>query len=186
MNIRHRVGAGVRRAAAVVAAGAVLSLGSAATATTASASTEPEYHPLISNSSWLNVGVRNGSTATGTDIIQWWADGRADQQWQGYHYSGEASNVIRFRNQGSGLRLTTDGVPGHWVYQQACDSRNARQAWLSSYMWMYSGYTLYNPATGLNLDVEGNSYWGGAEIDVWYPNGRVNQVFSTPGGGALG
>ncbi len=49
-------------------------------------------------------------------------------------------------------------------------------------MWFDSGYTLYNAATGLNLDVQGNSYWGGAEIDVWYPNGQVNQIFSTPGG----
>ena len=39
-------------------------------------------------------------------------------------------------------------------------------------LWFYSGYTLYNAATGLNLDVQGNSYWGGAEIDVWYRTAR--------------
>ena len=34
-----------------------------------------------------------------------------------------------------------------------------------------------NPVSGLMLDVQGDSYWGGAEIDTWYPNGQVNQVF---------
>ena len=184
MSIRDRISAGVRRTAAIVGAGALITLGAAATPV--NASTGSDYHPLISNSSWLNVGVRGGSTSSGTDVIQWWADGAADQEGRGFNYAGDASNVVRFQNQGSGLCLTTDGVPGHWVYQQACDSANGRQASQRSYVWFYSGYTLYNPAAGLNLDVQGNSYWGGAEIDVWYPNGQVNQIFSTPGGGALG
>jgi hypothetical protein len=185
MNIRERISAGVRRTAAIVGVGALIMVGATAAATPASASTGSDYHPLISNSSWLNVGVRGGSTSSGTDIIQWWADGAADQQWRGFQYGGDGSNVVRFQNQGSGLCLTTDGVPGHWVYQEACDAANGRQAWMRTYIWFYSGYTLYNAATGLNLDVQGNSYWGGAEIDVWYPNGQVNQIFSTPGGGAL-
>jgi len=183
MSIRDRISVGVRRTAAILGAGALMTLGAAATPATAS--TGPDYHPLISNSSWLNVGVRGGSTSSGADVIQWWADGAADQQWWGFKYAGDGSNVVRFQNQGSGLCLTTDGVPGHWVYQQPCDSANGRQAWQRSYVWFYSGYTLYNPATGLNLDLQSNSYWGGADIDVWYPNGQVNQIFSTPGGGAL-
>ena len=127
MSIRDRISAGVRRTAAILGAGALMTLGAAATPATAS--TGPDYHPLISNSSWLNVGVRGGSTSSGADVIQWWADGAADQQWWGFKYAGDASNVVRFQNQGSGLCLTTDGVPGHWVYQQPCDSANGRQAW---------------------------------------------------------
>lgn len=160
MNIRQRIFVGIRRTAAIVGVGALIALGTAATATPAAAS-GLNYHPLISNSSWLNVGVRGGSTSSGTDIIQWWADGKTDQQWAGFSYTGESSNTVRFMNQGSGLCLTTDGVPGQWVYQQVCDPANARQAWMRTYVWMYSGYTLYNAATGLNLDVQGNSYWGG-------------------------
>jgi hypothetical protein len=87
-----------------------------------------------------------------------WADGAADRQWRGFGYTGEASNVVRFQNQGSGRCLTTDGVPGHWVDQQPCDSANGRQAWRRSFVWFYSGYTPYNPATGLNLDVQGNGH----------------------------
>ena len=182
MNLRNRISAGVRRTAAIVGMGALIALGSAMLATPASAASGPSYHPLISSSSWLNVGVRDGSTSSGTDIIQWWADGQADQQWHAFQYVGESSKILRFSNQGSGLCLTTDGVPGNPVFQQACDSANARQAWMRSYIWFYGGYTLYNAATGLNLDVQDNSHWGGAEIDVWYPSGQVNQVFSTPGG----
>src|SRR6476620_6225997 len=116
MNILDRISAGLRRTAAIVGAGALITVGAVAAATPASASTGSDYHPLISNSSWLNVGVRDGSTSSGTDIIQWWADGAADQQWKGFRYDGDGSNVVRFQNQGSGLCLTTDGVPGHWVY----------------------------------------------------------------------
>jgi hypothetical protein len=48
-------------------------------------------------------------------------------------------------------------------------------------------YLLAGPtASGLDMDVQGASYWGGAEIDGWYPNNQLNQVFSTPGGGTLG
>jgi hypothetical protein len=183
MNLRHRFSAGVRRTTAIVGIGALIALGSATWATPASAASGPSYHPLISSSSWLNLGVREGSTSSGTDIIQWWADGQADQPW---HYAFGSSNTVRLSNQGSGMCLTTDGVPGNPVFQQTCDPANARQAWRWSYIWFYAGYTLYNAATGLNLDVQNNSYWGGAEIDVWYPNDQVNQVFSTPGGGGLG
>ena len=31
------------------------------------------------------------------------------------------------------------------------------------------------------MDVQGNSYGWGAEIDAWYPNNGLNQVFSMPG-----
>ena len=74
--------------------------------------------------------------------------------------------------------LTTDGVPGDPVRQQVCDPDNgSHQEWMYNYVWYYGGYTLYNPVTGLMLDVQGDSYWGGAEIDTWYPTGQVNQVF---------
>ena len=56
MSIRDRISVGVRRTAAILGAGALMTLGAAATPATAS--TGPDYHPLISNSSWLNVGVR--------------------------------------------------------------------------------------------------------------------------------
>jgi hypothetical protein len=138
---------------------------------------------LISNLSWLNVGVRGSSRSVGTDVIQWTATGGDDQRWVPFYYTDqEPSSIYRFRNSNSGLCLTTDGVPGHALTQQTCSSDNPRQAWLPSYVWWAAGYTLYNAATGLNMDVAGASYGAGAEIDAWYPNNQLNQVFSSPGG----
>lgn len=138
---------------------------------------------LISNLSWLNLGVRGGSYNAGTDVIQWTATGRNDQSWWVFYYTGESSSIARFENINSGLCITTDGVPGHALTQQTCSSDNALQVWIPSYVWWAAGYTLRNPATGLNMDVAGASYGAGAEIDAWYPNNQLNQVFSTPGGG---
>jgi Ricin-type beta-trefoil lectin domain len=140
---------------------------------------------LISNLSWLNLGVRQGSTSAGTDIIQWTATGRNDQNWYSFYYTGESPTVHRFENINSGLCMTTDGVAGHALTQQPCSSSNSRQAWIPSYVWWAAGYTLYNPATGLNMDVAGASYGAGAEIDAWYPNNQLNQVFSMPGDNRL-
>jgi hypothetical protein len=81
------------------------------------------------------------------------------------------------KNAGSGMCLTTDGVAGDPVRQYACDPANPRQDWMRSQVWWAGGYTFYNPATGLVLDVQDDSYWGGAEIDTWYPTNGLNQVF---------
>ncbi|HEY4992238.1 MAG TPA: hypothetical protein VII33_09160 [Nakamurella sp.] len=59
---------------------ASIALGSAVVATPASADSH-HYRTVIANSSWMNLSVRGGSTDIGTDIIQWWADNNADQQW---------------------------------------------------------------------------------------------------------
>ena len=180
MNIHRIFTRRARQVMAAVGLCALATIGAAAAAPAASAAAT--YYPLISNLNWLNVGVRDGSTGNGTDIIQWTADGAADQQWDDIWYSNtEDRSVHRFKNQGSGKCLTTDGVPGDVVYQQDCSPTNRYQAWQASYIWWAAGYQLYNTATGLVLDVQGASYDRGAEIDVWYPNGGLNQVFSMPG-----
>ena len=176
MTIRKRL---TSKARIAITAGlvALIALGSSVVATSASA--DPvQFSPIYSSSSWMNLGVRDGSTAAGADIIQWWSDNNADQRWSVYHYNTDPTNTGRLVNEGSGMCITTDGVPGDPVRQQVCDRTNgSHQEWLISYSWIYSGATFYNPVTGLMLDVQGDSYWGGAEIDTWYPTGQVNQVF---------
>jgi hypothetical protein len=149
----------------------------------AHASAGAAYELLISNSSWLNIAVRGGSTTPGTDIIQWWSDGGNEQRWNSITYNGYDS---WFQNVQSGFCITTDGVAGDPLTQEVCSANDPYQEWVSSYVWWTFGYTLYNPASGLDMDVQNDSYWGGAEIDAWYPNNQVNQSFSTPGGGSLG
>ncbi len=126
---------------------------------------------------WLDVGIRGGSTTAGTDAIQWWADGGAEQQWATDGYANWPSGVFDFVNENSGMCLTTDGVAGDPLTQQPCSSNDVFQQWESTEEYFQGGWFLTNPITGLNMDVQGASYWGGAEIDAWYPNGQQNQVF---------
>jgi len=132
---------------------------------------------MWADSSWMNLAVRDGSTAVGADIIQWWSDNNADQQWAISTYPADPVNVYRLLNKASGLCLTTDGVAGDPVRQRVCDPvKGSHQEWLFTWVWHYGGSTLYNPVSGLMLDVQGDSYWGGAEINTWYPNCQVNQL----------
>src|SRR5690348_1260768 len=48
----------------------------------------PRSELLISNLSWLNLGVRGGSYNAGTDVIQWTATGTDEQRWVPFYYPG--------------------------------------------------------------------------------------------------
>lgn len=52
----------------------------------------------------------------------------------------------------------------------------------TSQQWQTSSaeslYTFRNLATGLYLDVRGNSYAADAPLDQWYRNGGNNQLFA--------
>lgn len=164
----------LRRALSMLAVATILSFGLlVATQRAADAATGL----ITSNSSWLNVGVRNGSVAAGTDLIQWYATDRDDQQWHSFRNAGG----LFFQNINSGDCITTDGVAGDPLTQQACDTNNTHQQWQDPYVWWAAGVTVYNPASGLDMDVQGDSHSAGAEIDGWYPNNQINQVFASPG-----
>ena len=161
-----RIFAGLVSAASTGTAGLLAFGGSAAHASPLA------FHPIISNASWLDVAVRGGSFSAGTDLIQWGSDNGSEQQW--------AVNGSEIVNENSGMCITTDGVAGDPLTQQPC-SGSGYQVWNPSYVWWAGGSTLYNPASGLVMDVQGDSYGWGAEIDAWYPNNGLNQVFSMPG-----
>jgi hypothetical protein len=46
---------------------------------------------------------------------------------------------------------------------------------------MFEEFTVHNSGSGLVMDVSGNSYGEGVEVDGWYPNNALNQAFSMPG-----
>ena len=52
-----------------------------ATAANAHAQETTQYSTLVPASDWLNIAVSGGSTSPGAPIIQWWADGGAEQKW---------------------------------------------------------------------------------------------------------
>jgi hypothetical protein len=190
MILRPNPGRGVKgfsKAARFLGAAAVVATSCAgvlAASPGAAVAQSPSDETIISNFSWLNVAVREGSTSPGTDLIQWTADGGGEQQWDNFHYDSNPSRDY-YANINSGLCIATDGVAGDPLEQEPCSSSNVYEQWVSAYVWWAFGYTLYNPASGLDMDVQGASYGAGAEIDGWYPNNQLNQVFSTPGNGNL-
>jgi hypothetical protein len=133
-------------------------------------------------SSFMPLGVRQGRTDQGVDIIQWYVDGGSEQNWYFDlvgHDDTRGNRVYEIRNQNSGLCITTDTHPGDPVRQISCNPTNSLQWWESTSP--SSNYPaaslLFNPVAGLVLDVYGNSYNAGAEIDVWYENDGLNQQF---------
>ena len=160
-----------------VAAGWVLT--APGTASAAPIQDYSSYSTLVPASSWLDVAVSGGSTSAGAPIIQWWADGGAEQQWQ-LPMAYTTGEII---NQNSGMCITTDGVAGDQLYQEPCAGTafgsgptSPGQQWQANYI-IGGPTTFVNPASGLVLDVSGYSLWGGGAIDAWYPNGQLNQTF---------
>jgi hypothetical protein len=178
-----------RLLAAAFATSATLTCGLAATAGVAHADTIDGYTvdwatgagPIEIPYDELVVAVPNASTTPGTRIIQWEQDYGSEQNWyldQVYNPNGTYIGDF-LRNQNSNLCIQTDGNPGDTVYQEPCNPANGLMVWMPNYIqtgWVtYVSYT--NEATGLNLDVYGDSYNEGDNLDAWYPNGGDNQEF---------
>ncbi|MGE0878175.1 MAG: RICIN domain-containing protein [Acidimicrobiia bacterium] len=157
-----------------------------ATAAGAAVSMQPDpagataYTQLFARNSFLNVAVADGSTAPGARLIQWTYTGGNEQKWN-MPDPGQTGPIY---NVNSGLCVTTDGVPGHWLYQDRCDSR-ATQNWTVSKKTSFGvangSYKIKNSTTGLVWDVQGYSSNRGANIDGWYDKGDTynnsNQAF---------
>ena len=129
----------------------------------------------------MNVAIPESSTSAGAGAIQWYSDGGSEQNWyldQVYDPNGNYLGDF-LRNQNSNLCLQTDGFAGDTVYQEPCNPANGLMVWMPHVVeGGYYTYTTYtNEATGLNLEVSGDSYGEGANIDAWYPNGGDNQEF---------
>jgi hypothetical protein len=158
-------------AAATLAAGLMTAGG----ATAAHADAAFTIHISPNSSFGLLLDDPGGSGTAGTPIIQWYANGGANQNWTFLSYGGNFYKII---NGASGQCLTTGGVAGYDVVQEPCND-SAGQVWAtgltpgSIYAW-----TIRNPASGLYLDVRGASSAAGAHLDVWYYNGGSNQYFA--------
>ena len=121
--------------------------------------------------------VSGGATYNGAPVIQWYATGAGNQRWNLVDQGDGTETVV---NQNSGKCLTTDGVPGHQLYQFTCIPGAATQKWqgtLGRALLDRPG-KLRNPASGLVMDVYGSSASAGTAIDAWYDNGGDNQYFA--------
>jgi len=164
-----------RRRALGTAAALALTAGALAAGTgSASANANFAIHISPNSSFGLLLDVSGGSYAPGTGVIQWYANGGANQAWSFNSVGGTTYMIV---NNNSGECLTTDGVAGDQVVQMPCNGGSG-QLWSTNLSpWTASAWTIYNPGSGLYLDVNGASPWAGASIDVWYYNGGSNQYF---------
>jgi hypothetical protein len=151
----------------------------AALATTGSTAFAQSYTTLNAASSFMAIDVSGAATWPGAPVIQWYDNGGANQHWS-VPGSGATGEI---QNQNSGMCLDTDGVAGDQLFQMPCDPNNPLQQWYVDEIWTVIGdeVALYNPTSGLWVDVYGNSYSAGAAIDAWYGNRGYNQSFLEDG-----
>jgi Ricin-type beta-trefoil lectin domain-like len=164
-----------RRYAALVAAIAALILAGLPSLASAQSLAGIAINTAASDS-FLVLDVSGGSTSPGAPIIQWYGNYGGNQRWTFVDLGGGSERIV---NQQSGMCLTTDGVPGHQVFQWPCNSSNPYQVWFGSFSRpLYSATTLLNPRTGLYLDVSGDSRWAGGQIISWWGNGTSGEYFA--------
>ena len=161
--------------AAAVATGAVLSGAAAADAAQplASVAITP------SSNSALVLDVSGASTSPGAGVIQWHGTGGSNQRWNFIPLSDGNEQIV---NQNSGMCLTTSSAAGAQLYQMYCNG-SLRQEWSGTPTNAFGssfakiGYPIYNPYTGLYMDINGGSKSQGAAVVGWYYNGGDNQMF---------
>jgi hypothetical protein len=166
---------------------AVLTVAAAATAAPATANALPSAYNVAIGTSWTYstgvLDVAGGSVAAGAKVIQYPITGGANQRWNFVSGRLGAGQIV---NAKSGLCLTTSGVAGQQLYVTYCNDANPRQLWDGSVP--YLSYNLgnndldygeiYNPFTGLRVDLQGGSRNAGTPIIGWYDNDRVAQDFT--------
>jgi hypothetical protein len=143
--------------------------GSSPTATPPPAST---YYTLTARNSNKLLDVYNSSTADGGNVIQWTANGGANQQWQ-FNLVGSSTYTIVNRNSGKCLDVYNNSTAdGGNVDQWTCNGQTNQQ-WQ---MVAHGSYFLFKSVkSGKCLDVAGVSNADGANIDQWTCNNGTNQ-----------
>jgi hypothetical protein len=133
-------------------------------------------HVSPDNTFFLQLDMAGASTANWGGLIDWWSNQGSNQNWT-FSYVGQGLDY-EIINQNSGLCLMSDGIAGDQVYQLPCNPADTRQWWTTG---MTPGdilaWSIQNVASGLYMDVYGDSPWAGASIDTWYWNGGYNQYF---------
>ena len=134
-------------------------------------------HVTPVNTWLLNLDVGGASTSPGAGVIDWWANGGANQVWT-FTRITDTPNTYEIINQNSNQCLTTDGIPGDQVVQEPCAGSQA-QHWTTALSpdAVFKAAAIKSVYSGLYIDVNSDSPWPGAFIDTWYGNGGDNQRF---------
>ena len=129
----------------------------------------------------MAMDLAGASTADGALVIQWPANGGANQSWTLQPVSG---NVFTVHNVNSGKCLDVSGsstVEGVQLDQRTCDG-GASQEWAFEAAGSYQSasdthFVLASVNSGMTAEVKGNSTTAHAEVDQWPSNGGSNQVW---------
>ena len=150
-------------------------------ASPASADTS-NYGGLLALSSSYNLDVDNAATNANAWLDVWYQNHNANQN---FTYPSSNGQVAPIEAQNSQMCVDTDGVAGDAVSQQPCDGSAGEQWEAETWtIWFLPGsllVTFKNPASGLVLEIYGDSNSPGATIDAWYPDGGYNQSWIIPG-----
>ncbi|MGD0244666.1 MAG: RICIN domain-containing protein [Streptosporangiaceae bacterium] len=126
----------------------------------------------------LNISVAGGSTAFGTRIIQWPNDGGAEQKWF-FDAVSDSGTLVGYmiRNDNSGMCIWTDDQVGDTLYQGPCDPDSDQDVFGWHAASTVDNFFIQAASPNLALDVSGDSYNWGADIDGWYATKAWNQDF---------
>ncbi len=135
-------------------------------------------HTLANRNSSMLMDASGASTATGGKIIQWQANGGANQQWRLTKLDG---NVFTLVNVNSGLCLTVPGqstAAGAQLEQWTCDGGPGQQ-WAADLVGSLNGsdYMLVNMNSGLQIGVAGSSTGSGAQVQQLDRSGATSQIW---------
>lgn len=149
-----------------------------ASATTATAMTDPHEYLIVPVHSEKCVDVLDADPGDDADIVQWTCDGRVSQR---FSAAPSDEDTWSFWSQGTGkcLQAAVAGEEGGDVVQRACDG-NPAQRWRVEGQAEY-GYQLVSGHTGQCLEVEYASHDDGAQIRQYPCHGQANQRFSFDG-----
>jgi hypothetical protein len=160
------------------------SLDTSAGTWSASASLPPSGTRVLTNqNSGMAMDVAGASKTAGALVIQWPANGGANQEWTLQPVSG---NVFTVHNANSGLCLDVPGssaTEGVQLDQGTCNGR-AGQEWAFEAVGSYQSasdadFVLASMNSGMTAEVKGNSTASHAQVDQWPSNGGANQVWIT-------
>jgi hypothetical protein len=139
----------------------------------ASAATLSCFYIQASNSLHY-LDVEGASTANGARIVQWYQTGAQNQKFKVWHYDSQP-DASYIESVWSGKVLSVNSyVAGAPVLQWDNTGATAQQ-WQS--IPVTGGAKYRNLATGLYLDISGDSRAAGARLVQWYGSGGGNQVF---------
>ncbi|GAA4261685.1 RICIN domain-containing protein [Dactylosporangium darangshiense] len=136
-------------------------------------------HQLTNRNSSMALDSLGASKANGNKIIQWPANGGANQRWT---LNRVTDNVYTLVNVNSGLCLDVpnQSTAGGVQLQQWTCNGGANQQWAADLVGAYSGsdYALVNVNSNLVIGVDGSSTASGAQVQQVTGTGATSQTWT--------